>query len=46
MQQIKGLQSDATDLRPGGRTILTQALAQTTATEAKINTLWPPVIDD
>ena len=46
IQQINGLQSDATDLRPGGRTILTRALAQTQATEATINTLWPPVVDD
>jgi hypothetical protein len=46
MQQIKGLQADATDLRPGGRTILTQALTQTQATETTINTLWPPVIED
>jgi hypothetical protein len=46
MQQIKGLQSDATDLRPGGKTILTKALTQTQATETRINTLYPPVIDD
>jgi hypothetical protein len=46
MQQIKALQSDAPDLRPGGKTILTRALAQTLATETTINTLWPPVIDD
>jgi hypothetical protein len=46
MQQIKGLQSDATDLRPGGRTILTRALAQTQATETALTTLWPQVIDD
>jgi hypothetical protein len=45
MQQIKGLQSDATDLRPGGKTVLTRALAQTQATETTINTLWPPVIE-
>jgi hypothetical protein len=46
IQQIKGLQADATDLRPGGTKILTAALAQTQATETRINTLWPPVIDD
>src|SRR4051794_23179260 len=46
MQQIKALQSDAPDLRPGGKSILTRALAQTLATETTINTLWPPVIDD
>ena len=46
IQQIKGLQSDATDLRPGGRTILHPALAQTQATETAINTVWPPVIED
>jgi hypothetical protein len=46
IQQIKGLQSDATDLTPGGAKALTQALAQTTATETTINTIWPPVIDD
>jgi hypothetical protein len=45
-QQISGLQADATDLRPGGKTILTKALTQTQATETAINTLWPPVIDD
>lgn len=46
IQQIKGLQSDATDLTPGGAKALTQALTQTTATETSINTIWPPVIDD
>lgn len=46
LQQIKGLQADATDLRPGGRTILTRALAQTQATGTAINTLWPPDIED
>jgi hypothetical protein len=45
-QQINGLQADATDLRPGGKTILSKALTQTQATETTINTLWPPVIDD
>jgi hypothetical protein len=46
MQQIKGLQTDATDLRPGGLNILTKALAQTQATENQINTLYPPEIED
>jgi hypothetical protein len=46
MQQIKALQSDATDLRPGGKRILNLALSQTQTTETTINTLWPPVIDD
>src|SRR3954453_14210574 len=46
IQQIKALQSDATDLRPGGKRILTLALGQTQKTETTINTLWPPVIDD
>jgi hypothetical protein len=46
IQQIKGLQSDATDLTPGGDKALTQALTQTTATETSINTIWPPVTED
>jgi hypothetical protein len=46
LQHIDGLQSDATDLRPGGKRILTKGRAQIVATEAKINTYWPPVIDD
>jgi hypothetical protein len=45
-QQINALQSDATDLRPGGKTILRLALAQNTATAATTNTFWPPVVDD
>ena len=46
IQQIKGLKSDAKDLRPGGTKILNSALAQTLLTELQINTYWPPVIDD
>jgi hypothetical protein len=46
IQQIKGLQADATDLTPGGAKALTQALTQSVATQASINTIWPPVIDD
>jgi hypothetical protein len=46
IQQINGLQADATDLTPGGAKALTQALAQTTATQTSINTIWPPVVDD
>jgi hypothetical protein len=46
IQQIKGLQSDATDLRPGGATLLRLALAQTVLTEFNINTLWPVVGED
>src|SRR3954447_8281838 len=46
MQQIRALQSDATDLRPGGKIILRAALVQTVLTELTINTIWPPVADD
>jgi hypothetical protein len=46
IQQIKGLKSDAKDLRPGGKKILNSALAQTLLTELQINTYWPPVIGD
>jgi hypothetical protein len=46
IQHINGLQSDATDLRPGGTRILTKGLAQIQATEATINTFWPPATDD
>jgi hypothetical protein len=46
IQHINGLQSDATDLRPGGSRILTKGLAQIQATEATINTFWPPATDD
>jgi hypothetical protein len=46
IQQIKGLKSDAKDLRPGGAKILNSALAQTLLTELQVNTYWPAVIDD
>ena len=46
LQHIDGLQADATDLRPGGTRILTKARAHIVATEATINTFWPPVIED
>src|SRR3954454_13008369 len=46
MQQIRALQSDATDLRPGGKTILRAALVQSVLTEITINTIWPPVVGD
>jgi hypothetical protein len=45
-QHIDGLLADATDLRPGGKRILTKGRAQIVKTETKVNTLWPPVIDD
>jgi hypothetical protein len=41
-QHIAGLLSDATDLRPRGRTILQKATTAVAATETKINTIWPP----
>jgi hypothetical protein len=46
IQHIDGLTTDATDLRPGGSRILGQARAQIQATEATINTFWPPVTED
>jgi hypothetical protein len=46
IQQIRGLKSDAKDLRPGGTKILNSALAQTLLSELQINTYWPAVIDD
>jgi hypothetical protein len=46
IQHIDGLLSDAPDLRPGGRRILNKGRAQITATETKVNTYWPPVVDD
>ena len=46
IRQIRGLKSDAKDLRPGGKKILNSALAQTLLTELQINTYWPPVIGD
>jgi hypothetical protein len=46
IQHIDGLLSDAADLRPGGRRILGKARAQIAATEAKVNTFWPPEVED
>jgi len=46
IQQIDGLQSDATDLRPGAKKILRGAEAQALLTQRKINTYWPPVPAD
>ena len=46
LQHIDGLLTDATDLRPGGRRILTQARAQIGRTVAAINVAWPPVVED
>jgi hypothetical protein len=43
LQHIDGLQTDATDLRPGGQRILAKARTQISTTEGTINTLWPPV---
>ena len=43
---IDGLLSDATDLRPGGSRTLTKARAQIAATEATVNTFWPPATED
>jgi hypothetical protein len=46
IQQIRGLKSDAKDLRPGGTKMLNSALTQTLLTELQVNTYWPAVIDD
>ena len=46
IQQLKGLQADATDLRPGGARILRLALAQTLLSQNAVNTYWPPVVED
>ena len=47
IQGIDGLRSDATDLRPRGKTILRAAESQIVLTEHTINTIWPPVpVDD
>jgi hypothetical protein len=46
IRQIRGLKSDAKDLRPGGSKVLNSALAQTLLTELQINTYWPPVVGD
>jgi hypothetical protein len=45
-QQLKGLQTDAKDLRPGGTKIVRDALVQTILTQNTMNTYWPPVGDD
>ena len=46
IQHIDGLTTDATDLRPGGTRILTKGRAQIVATEATVNTFWPPATED
>ena len=46
IQQIKGLKSDAKDLRPGGTKLLRSALVQTILTQNTMNTYWPAVGDD
>ena len=46
IQQLKGLQADAKDLRPGGARILRLALAQTLLSQNTVNSAWPPVIED
>jgi hypothetical protein len=46
IQQIDGLQSDATDLRPGAKKILRSAEVQAIFTQRKISTYWPPVVGD
>ena len=43
LQQIDGLQSDANDLRPGGKKILRDAEAQALLTQRQVNTYWPPL---
>jgi hypothetical protein len=45
-QQLDALQTDATDLRPGGRTILRLAFAQNVLTAQTVNTYWPPATED
>jgi hypothetical protein len=42
LQHIDGLQADATDLRPKGKSILRQAEVQILLTERAINAFWPP----
>ncbi len=46
LQHIDGLLADATDLRPGGRRILSQGRAQIARSEATINLFWPAVVED
>jgi hypothetical protein len=43
LQQIDGLQSDATDLRPGAKKILRAAEVQALLTQRQVNTYWPPL---
>jgi hypothetical protein len=43
LQQIDGLQSDATDLRPGAKKILRTAEAHALLTQKQVNTYWPPL---
>jgi hypothetical protein len=43
LQQIDGLQSDATDLRPGAKKILRSAEVQALLTQRQVNTYWPPL---
>ena len=43
LQQIDGLQSDATDLRPGAKKMLRAAEAQALLTQRKVNTCRPPL---
>jgi hypothetical protein len=45
-QHIAGLQSDATDLRPRGTSMLIRANSQIQRSEAKINLYWPPAADE
>jgi hypothetical protein len=46
IQHIEGLQSDATDLRPGGSRILNRAKSQIFETLFTVNTYWPPATED
>jgi hypothetical protein len=43
LQQIDGLQSDATDLRPGAKKILRDAEVQALLTQKQVNAYWPPL---
>ena len=43
LQQIDGLQADATDLRPGAKKILRAAEVQALLTQKQVNTYWPPL---
>lgn len=45
LQHIDGLMSDATDLRPGGKRILTTGRLHIQQTEGLINLYWPPVVE-